>query len=132
MSRSKLTVTVAGIAVLVGLVLTLSWAALFFIQKDTYTAEVVKGDFLDTDEGKTSKFIMVKPKTESWLRGIDEGTLKLRVVDSHVPYFAWAINGDRMSRLVPSQVVCMTDRGYRSMWWSEYPTAISYTDGECK
>lgn len=132
MSRSKLTLTVASVSALISIFLVLVWAALFYIQLDTYTAEVVKGDFLDTNEGKTSKFIMVKPQTESWLRGIDEGTLKLRVVDSHVLYFAWAINGDRMSRLVPGQVVCMTDRGYRSMWWSEYPTAISYTDGKCK
>lgn len=107
------------------------FATLFFGRLDTYTAVVDEAQFLDSDQGKTSKFITVQPQ-QGWQAGIEDGTLKLRIVDSHVPYFAWATNGDRARKVKAGEVVCIKDRGYRNNWFSVYPTLVSITPGACQ
>lgn len=105
----------------------------FFIQLDTYTAEVSSPVFLDTDQGKTSKFIRVKPDSSAFILGVDDGgNLKMKIADSHVPYFAWATDGDRAIGMTEGEVICIRERGWRNAWFSEYPILISYTSGVCK
>lgn len=107
-------------------------SGIFFLQKDTYSAEVTSAWFLDSDQGKTAKFIRVKPLDDVIVRGKDDaGVLKLKVSDSHIPFFAWATNGDRMSNLKEGDVICLTETGFRSEWFSEYPNPISFTMGFC-
>lgn len=107
-------------------------AGSFFYRLDTYTAVVASAPAIDTDNGRTSKFIRVQPQTRTWLSGIDErGILKLKIADSLVPYFAWAVDGDRAEGLREGDVICVTDRGYRFNFFSQYPTFIRFTAGRC-
>lgn len=111
----------------------LSMVSKFYVQLDTYTATVASAAALDTDTGRTSKFVRVKPELGARVRGVDNsGILKLKISDIHVPYFAWATDNDRADNLKPGDVICLTDSGYRSNFMSEYPILVTYKEGPCR
>ena len=114
-------------------IMVTAWLGVFLIQRDTYTAVVVSPPFLDTDEGKTGKFIRLKPQHDKYLWGKDDqGDLKLAIKDSRIPYLAWSTNGERADRLKEGQIICVTERGFRNDFFSQYPIFVNFTHEACK